>query len=86
VNQTQKSNLNQLSVKLGKAIIRHASVNNLDVRDLAKTLGRSVRALKRSLSGSSPLTIDELAVIAKWLDLPLAALLAMALAHTNKED
>lgn len=44
-------------------------------RDLSKALDWSERTARRRLSGELPFTVDELAAVARYLELPTADLL-----------
>lgn len=44
-------------------------------RELGRAIGWSLGTTSRRLNGQSPITVDELARIAQFIDVPLAALL-----------
>jgi hypothetical protein len=52
------------------------SGKNKDLKKLAKHLGINGWQLARRLSGAKPFTIDELVEAAKWLEIPIGALLS----------
>ena len=81
------SNQGAISRNLGLLISHLCSETGRDAKELAEHLGRSVSELNQAFTGQSPLSIDELACAAEWLDIALTSLLAAALlGHTMGED
>jgi len=78
VSTQTSADLKQLSAKLGRTISGQIAHHDRDVQELANLLGLSAAGLKKVLSGSKPLTIDELALTAKWLDVSIGSLLSAA--------
>jgi transcriptional regulator with XRE-family HTH domain len=68
-----------LSRNLGLLINHLCSKTNRKPQELAKHLGRSPTKLKQAFTGKKPLSIDELAATANWLDVPIESLLDAAL-------
>jgi transcriptional regulator with XRE-family HTH domain len=54
-----------------------------DEKELKTLLNITSGALQKYLSGQRPLTIDQLATVAEWLDLSLVSLLNSAFATQN---
>lgn len=66
------------SVRTATALRGLLASRNLKGRDLASALKKSPSAASRRLSGQVDFTLDEVDVIAMWLDVPPSALLMPA--------
>lgn len=78
VTKELNSKKESVSKKLGLLISHRCSETGRNPQDLAEYLGMSIRELNQAFTGESPLSIDELVAAAKWLDIPIASLLASA--------
>lgn len=64
----------QVAKEIRAQMIRH----DLTVEDLAGAVGMSAATVWRRLAGDLPFTVEELSVIAEWLQVPPAVLVQQA--------